>query len=257
MVLDQSSPQDSVGLLKQKFPSHVFSVISLIDSYDDLPSLEDNPPGEKKSLQDTISALPSMSSKVDFIDVIRRRLILSFAKKHQYDGVLFGDSTTRLAERTLSETAKGRGIALPWITADGYSSGIYCAYPMRDLLRKELKAYAAMVSPPLIDLISEPSIPIAVSSKDSTIDGLMSQYFESVEDNYPSIVANVVRTSSKLVAPRSSGDDRNCVLCKLPIVEVSWGGEQVGEKLSEVGNGKSSKHDRLLCYGCRRTIPQS
>ncbi|RAL68532.1 hypothetical protein DID88_007259 [Monilinia fructigena] len=53
---------------------------------------------------------------------------------------------------------------------------------------------------PLPDLVvyQEPPSHISASSKSTTIDDLMAQYFESVEENFPSIVANVVRTSSKL-----------------------------------------------------------
>ncbi|KAL8916443.1 MAG: hypothetical protein Q9208_008509 [Pyrenodesmia sp. 3 TL-2023] len=133
------------------------------------------------------------------ISILRCRLITCLAEKHGCSGILYGDSTTRLAERTLSETAKGRGGSIPWLTADGQSPhAIKVVYPMRDLLRKEIAAYTAMTDPPLTPFILEGSSPVVVpSSKNTTIEDLMSQYFDSVEQNYPSIVANVVRTSSE------------------------------------------------------------
>ncbi|KAI4124467.1 MAG: hypothetical protein LQ338_004785 [Usnochroma carphineum] len=127
------------------------------------------------------------------IGILRSRLITSLAKELRCSSILYGDSTTRLAERTLSATAKGRGAAIPGLTSDGQSPhGIKIVYPMRELLRKEIAAYATMTDPPLTPLILEDrSRGTVASSKNSTIEELMGQYFESVEQNYPSIVANV------------------------------------------------------------------
>ena len=199
-----------------------------------------------------VQSLDSATSKADLIDVARRRLILAFAEQNGRNSILFGDSTTRLAERTLSETAKGRGLALPWLTADSNFSGVDCIYPLRDLLRKELLAYAEGVSPSLTSLTIEPPVKSPTSSKDTTIDGLMAHYFESVEQNYPSIVANVVRTSGKLVPHTMSETMEACTLCGHVFAQRHWGGEQQKVTPSKEDN-EDSTQDRQLCYGCMRT----
>lgn len=263
-VLEQTSIQYSLEALKQRYRSHTYTVVSLEDCCDysvdfDIPALAgasinchsalDMP----TRLKHILSSLPSATSRADMIEMLRRRLILAFAKAHACDSILFGDTTTRLAEKTLSETAKGRGIALPWLTADIPSSdGVNCTFPLRDLLRKELVAFASMTTPPLTPFISQVPVQAPRSSKESTIDGLMAQYFESVERNYPSIVANVVRTSGRLVAPPTSEGTNPCAICRNPIVNESWSGDQLDSAVPQSKDSGRSEYG--LCYGCARTV---
>ncbi|KAL9077016.1 MAG: hypothetical protein Q9161_000649 [Pseudevernia consocians] len=268
-VLEQAPLHESLDMLKQRYPSHTYTVVLLEDFCDyginfDMPAFADASTNGHSALdkpthvKHKLSSLPSATSRADMIEILRRRLTLAFAHKHACDSILFGDSTTRLAEKTLSETAKGRGIALPWLTADGSpSDGLNCTYPLRDLLRRELGAYASMTSPPLTPLICEAPSPTPASSKDTTIDGLMTQYFESVEQNYPSIVANVVRTSGRLVAPSTSQGTNACAICGHPIVNESWGGDQVDSTVPRLADSNGSDSGEVLCYGCARTVRKS
>lgn len=265
-IIEQASLQESLNLLKQRYPSHTYTSVSLEDVCDygidlNMPALADVSTKDHGALDkptrlnQILLSLPSATSRVDMIETLRRRLVLAFAQKHACDSVLFGDSTTRLAEKTLSETAKGRGIALPWSTADGSPfGGISCTYPLRDLLRKELGAFASLTSPPLTPLIREAPSQRPTSSKDTTIDGLMTQYFDSVEQNYPSIVANVVRTSGRLVPPSTAEGTNACAICGYPIVNESWGGDQLSSAVPQLANGNGSEYSRSLCYGCAQTI---
>lgn len=254
-------------LLKQRFPCHTYSSISLEDVFDynidiehGILNIHGGNPGltKQERLQEALFSLPSATSKADVESVLRIRLVVAFAKKNSCDSVIWGDSTTRLAERTLSETAKGRGGSLPWLTADGISPyGMKFSYPMRELLKKELMAFAAMTSPPLTDLIvaTGSSVQVSASSKDTTIDDLMTQYFESVEENYPSIVANVVRTSGRLMAPGIDSNEQSCGVCELPIVNrfQDWGGNQESVANNSTTREKMAKRDGSLCYGCARS----
>lgn len=253
-VLEKADVRPTMELLNQRYPAHRYTTISLEDCFEYGVEFEHFSNGGEARLQDIISSMPSATSKTDFIDIARRRLIIAFAKKHGNDSILFGDSTTRIAEKTLSETAKGRGGALPWLTADGFMKGTYCIFPMRDLLRKEITAYASMVSPSLTPLISDVSHKVSASSKDTTIDGLMSQYFESVEQNYPSIVANVVRTSGRLIPPDTLEARLSCSMCGDDISTDPWGGEQQDSMTaSQSADSNGRKTALALCYGCTRT----
>ena len=264
-------------LLKEKYPRYEYSVIPLEDAFDshaypdiELPKLgmvdtESSALLNKRKFQSLLASLPSASSRSDIASVLRTRLVVSYGKHRGCHGIVWGDSTTRLAEKTLSETAKGRGFSLPWQTADGPSPhGIGFHYPLRDLLKKELVTYSLLTSPSLTPLITPgaSSAQVSASSRDTTIDDLMSQYFESVEQNYPSIVANVVRTSSRLDAPALSDGFKTCSICALPVVNGTqglhgWGGDQA-EKLDEyVGSAASNVNDKVLCYGCARSTLNS
>ena len=265
------------SLLKGRYPRHEFSVVPLEDVFDsqtypdiELPRLgvvdaEYSALSNKRRLHNLMASLPSATSRSDIASVLRARLIVSFGKLRGCHSVVWGDSTTRLAEKTLSETAKGRGFSLPWQTADGSSPHcITFHYPLRDLLKKELVTYSTLTSPSLTPLITPgtSSAQVSASSKDTTIDDLMCQYFESVEQYYPSIVANVVRTSSRLDAPTLSNGYKPCSVCGLPVENGTqglhgWGGDQV-EKLNEhVGSTASDINDKALCYGCARSTLNS
>ena len=259
-------------LLRERFPSHCYSIAHLDDyfsreshlGFQDFPlpseGLEKPLSTKRQTLDGFLADLPSVASKADIIGLLRYRLANAFAKDRGCDAILYGDSTTRLAERTLSETAKGRGGALPWLTADGQSPHrVKIVYPMRDLLRKEIAAYTGMTNPPLTSLLfeSSPRSGASISSKSTTIEELMGQYFESVEQNYPSIVANVVRTSSRLVAPSAKpGQERVCLICRLPLTkgleESCWNGKQ--ESPDQTTHKDSSETTASLCYGCVRSV---
>lgn len=235
--------------VKLRYPDHIFlsSQLSDVFSFADSSSLLDYQKSANESevssttfdkFERFLEGLSSATSRADAAQILKRRLIVNVAKQHNCEAVLWADSTTRLAERTLAETAKGRGFSLPWIVADGESPfGIQFYYPMRELLSKEIEAYASILEPPLNDLILARKTKPAVSTKNTTIDDLMRQYFESVERDYPSIVANVVKTAGKLQQVSLSQIENQCELCEMPLF------------------GNAPEKSRL-CYGCVRTLPR-
>ena len=259
--------------IKSRFPNHEFSTTSLEEYFADSISkrppnsethtngnLEDYVESHSSKLESFLHVLPSATSRIDVLSILRTRAAAQFAKDHNCEGIIWGDNTTKLAEKVLSETAKGRGFALSWHVADGESPyGMAFYYPMQDVLRKELLAHVDLVQPPLRPLITEEAfLPTKAppSAKNTTIDVLMQQYFESVEEKYPNIVSNVVRTTGKLQLPTVDGQ-KLCRLCKLPVTDDvlgmnGWGGYQTDvTTLEHTGN---LQHE--LCYGCARSVPQ-
>lgn len=241
------------------------------------PSTEEGlAPAER--LQDFFARLPSMTSRSDVLRLLIRHVLISSALREGCRALLLGSSTTALAELTLSETAKGRGFSLPWMINDGplpvqrFSPGegnikqsaeqsvgedsvargqaatLPVYYPNRELFRGELKKYTSLTEPPLTDLLpsaSTTSSSAVVSHKDVSIDEVMARYFTEVEENYPSIVANVVRTTAKLER-NDNGEQQCCGLCGMELDELGddrWKGE-----IGDVGCGQ----DPSLCYGCSR-----
>jgi cytoplasmic tRNA 2-thiolation protein 2 len=268
---DSKRSQASIQIekLKARFPSHTFLSAELNEAIGleiDWQVLGLEAPRDKSiadpgkvGLEQLLRSIPSATSRSDIIFTLLTRLLVDLAKKNDCESILFGDSTTRLAEKTLTETAKGRGFSLPWQVSDGMSPyGVNFHYPMRDLLKKELVTFSGLTSPPLTDLIIYQSLStaVSVSAKSTTIDDLMAQYFESVEENYPSIVANVVRTSSKLKAPPAAEIPAVCGLCGLPVAHgtdgiYGWGGDQSSDPQTTKVDGSSRG---ILCYGCSRSI---
>jgi len=139
-------------------------------------------------------------------------------------------------------------------------------HPLRDLLRRELITYTTLTVPPLTDLLppasaSELATAAVVSHRDLSIEEVMVRYFAEVEKEYPSVVANVARTTGKLI--RLFGDSQQqhqettCGVCSMPLDEQGderWRGElgdqDYNHEGERVGEGKQAR----LCYGCERSI---
>lgn len=247
LVAETEKGLDMLEVVKLRYPEHAYSSLRLSDLFSYGLELSSLAPAlelvyetsNADKLKVVLSSLNSETSRSDVMSVLQRRLIVAFAKAQGCEAIIWGHSTTALAERVLAETAKGRGFALPWIVADGESPhNMPFHYPMRDLLSKESEAFASVVDPPLDDMILQTTKASPVSMKNTTIDDLMSQYFESVEREYPSIVANVVKTTGKLQAPSLKFVEAHCELCDMPL------------------NGIAPEKSRL-CYGCIRTLPTS
>jgi cytoplasmic tRNA 2-thiolation protein 2 len=257
---------------REQFPNHTYTslplhdVFRLVDKDTSILKLVPNWKADQKSspseqLSSLIDSLTSATARADVVSALRTRLTVEHAKAHGCEGILWGDSTTNLAQKTLAETAKGRGFSLPWQVAEGESPyGVTFNYPLRDVLKKELVSFVELSEPSLSPLVHEPSLgatQASMSSKNTTIDDLMKQYFESVEENFPSIVANVVRTADKLAAPTASSSGPCCSLCAMPVAGGrfgihGWGGDQEdGLEMPAVEGAEG------LCYGCTRSIPRA
>ncbi|KAI9759008.1 MAG: hypothetical protein M4579_002671 [Chaenotheca gracillima] len=267
-----SKASASLERVKQTYPDHEYLSVPLADisRYGNLLEevLSKDVPisGEaseslssQEKLDSCLQTLPSATSRADILIVLRTRLIVEIAKERGCEGIVWGDTTTRLAERTLAETAKGRGHALPWQMDDGISPlGVTFKYPLRDILKKEILSFAELFPESILSLVdTESSVSqVSASSKGTSIDDLMRQYFGSVEENFPSIVANVVKTSGKLRATSFDNETSKCVLCSMPIPDgglgpENWSGNQEGS--DDPAFEARSRRAEGLCYGCARS----
>jgi cytoplasmic tRNA 2-thiolation protein 2 len=239
---------------------------------------EDSEKGPGERLHNFFARLPSTTSRADIVRLFVRHILISTALAEGCHALFLGCSTTALAALTLGETAKGRGFTIPWMVNDGpqpvhtftaapttYPGSDTAAqkpgrevarlpiyYPLREVFRNELVAYAGLLSPPLTDLVLSSDAAGAgsavVSHKDVSIDDVMTRYFDEVEATYPSIVANVVRTTAKLERLGEDGDDTSCGLCGMGLDEQGderWKGE--------IGDADAGEYGRL-CYGCQRSM---
>lgn len=212
----------------------------------------------KSTLSSCLEALPSVTSQRDMLTLYRERLMLETANEEGCSAIIFGNSGTSLAAKTLSLTAKGRGYALPWDTADHSQShsGIWSVRPLKGLFNAEIEIYARLT------VIPSPRLPVAGPGKPDSIDELTQRYFESLEEQFPSLVATVVRTTNKLVepVPRSQALGE-CKICSMTYREGArrWLGEITvnspahveGEPLTTLESDNVDDHRAEdLCYGC-------
>ncbi|KAK5092672.1 Cytoplasmic tRNA 2-thiolation protein 2 [Exophiala xenobiotica] len=176
----------------------------------------------------------SATARSDLRELLLKRLIVATAKAQNCDGVIWGHSDSSLAAKALSEVAKGRGGSVPNELADGPSPwGLNFNYPLRDLFKTELQLYlgtsAESVRGCLLEHKENEDTPVSLRS--TSIDTLLSTYITSQGQKYPSVMANVVRTASKLQA-QGTAVGPGCRLCVMPITTGS------------------ETHE--LCYGCER-----
>jgi len=231
------------------------------------------------NVRNLISSLPSRNSQMDIIELLRTRLLIEYAKKENCEAVFFGHTTTRLAEKILSETAKGRGRSIPWLVADGpspygehyfqhldgvpanYHTGLTIQYPLRDVHKKELDSYVNISGLETL-CISSKDTKTPISSRNQSIDELISQYFIGVDENFPSVIANVVRTAGKLITTNTNTTTEHCSVCDLPKdVDVQgWIKDEDQDdrlwSMTPIDLSVTPTDQRIqekMCYGCRRT----
>jgi cytoplasmic tRNA 2-thiolation protein 2 len=128
-------------------------------------------------------------------------------------------------------------------------------YPLRDLFKKELVTYVStIVEPRLLPLCvgyeHQPRYTqaAATSARNITVDELFTQYFESMQGQFPHIVSNVVRTAARLVP----GDEgvKACRICGLP-GDGGGGMEVLGSVVSD--REKNGEGKEGMCYACSRS----
>lgn len=251
LVIDTSCVDQipsAVGLvesLKEIFPSRHFTLLSLDavfkldnglpNALSDLGFHEDVGEEPQAGLERLMRSATTPTTRSDLFEILLLRLIVSFAKSQGCEAILWGHSDSRLAAIALSNVAKGRGGALPNHIADGPSPwGLHFNYPLRDLFKSELETYAGLLSTQLSNIfVPDLPTPKISSIRETSIDDLLANYITSQGEKYPSIMANVVRTASKLRMPSATETEVTCRLCATPITSVISEQSQSG-----------------LCYGC-------
>lgn len=283
-AVNSSSSSRAAQLLeryKKRLPNISMECVPLSDAlkldtidWSALPELRmDLKPAQR--LRTMLEALPSVSSRVDILRLLVRHLLLSLTLQQGHHALLLGCTTTALAELTLAETAKGRGFAVPWQVGDGpvpvttfsrhgeeppqgqtavgtEKATVPVYYLLRDVFKREVATYTGLVQPSIRELIEDagPGSTTIVSHKELSIEDVMARYFEEVEESYPSVVANVVRTSGKLKRVKNG---EGCAICGMDLDEqgdTRWKGE-IGE---ETNGTKRKEVKARLCYGCERSI---
>ncbi|KIW64334.1 hypothetical protein PV04_09277 [Phialophora macrospora] len=246
---DLAAVESEYQTLAQRFPLHIF--LPLVPLYDvlrtdqrirqDLSHLGIEPQtsgSDEEILERILSCTTSVTTRADLQSILLQRLLVSIAKHQNCEGVLWGHSDSRLAALALADVAKGRGGSVSSSIADGPSlHGINFNYPTRDLFKVELQTYAQALPEPLASVGEDDAVEQPTPSiRSVSIDNLLSNYITMQGAKYPSIMANVVRTASKLQVRGAGNDMVICPFCVAPMTRKS---DNPGES-------------QYLCYGCER-----
>ncbi|EEH22776.2 cytoplasmic tRNA 2-thiolation protein 2 [Paracoccidioides brasiliensis Pb03] len=259
-----------LDLFRETYPLHTYSQVPLhsIFQYDTAikdviseygcPEFVGDPSMTDAELLNLFLSSPSSAtSRTDIGAIIFTRLVVAFAKEHNCDGILWGDSDSRLASKALSNVAKGRGFSASCDVCDGMSPwGIQFNFPLRDLFKFELSTYASVALPKSLIVADPERLSMDnLTNKNMSIENLLAHYIETQGEKYPGIMANIVRTIDKLNVPPGDAGSK-CILCSMP---VDNSGEDPANPVgTECSQYVLKDHRELpitgtLCYGCARS----
>jgi cytoplasmic tRNA 2-thiolation protein 2 len=245
---NREEAQVEYGKLSSRFPLHHF--LPLIESHDILVAddtfeqdlnhfglLRFEAESDERFLSRMLASARSVTTRLDLQTIVLRRLLVSKAKAEGCESMLWGHSDSRLAALSLADVAKGRGGSVPAMIADGPSlHGVNFNYPARDLFKVELETYASVLPEPLPCDSDQATAQPPASVRNTSIDALLTTYITSQGAKYPSIMANVVRTATKLQVKSEGQGGRPCTFCRGTVTTVN-GQMRIAE---------------TLCHGCAR-----
>ncbi|KAI2909749.1 hypothetical protein CBS63078_4354 [Aspergillus niger] len=190
-------------------------------------------------------SITTATSKSDVDQILLNKLVVAFAKKMECRGIVWGDSDSKLAAKTLANVAKGRGSSVTWQVCDGMSPfGLEFNFPLRDVFTAEIRTYATLF-PELAGIIVHDEPPSENTlTKNLSIDELMIRYVSTQGEKYPGVMLNVTRTASKLQSSGTSIGGLQCNFCgAFMTTNENITGEQGNEQLQ-------------FCYACARSQPE-
>ncbi|KAH8427173.1 uncharacterized protein LDX57_004888 [Aspergillus melleus] len=258
-TISPSQPAHDEGfeLAQKLFPLCTFTRIPFHDIFEHVPDMQqtmaqfagtkftDNPSLSHKERLDAFrSSIESATSKADVDGALRNRLIVAIAKEVGAKTILWGDSDTTLAAKTLANVAKGRGSSLTWQVSDGMSpSGLEFNFALRDLFTVELRNYASFF--PELSRMILPDEPPSENTltKNLSIDELMMRYVQTQGEKYPGVMLNVTRTANKLQSSQGPAQKSQCTFCGSSI----WEAEDRPTSVEGQTPG--------FCYACARSRP--
>ncbi|XP_070119256.1 cytoplasmic tRNA 2-thiolation protein 2 isoform X4 [Equus przewalskii] len=182
------------------------------------PQSPDRPPtaAQTEALSRLFDSVKTLTAKEELLQALRTHLILHVARTHGYSKVMTGDSCTRLAIKLMTSLALGRGAFLAWDTgfSDERHGDVVVVRPMREHTLKEVAFYNHLFAVPSV---FTPALDTKAPEK-ASIHRLMEAFMLRLQDQFPSTVSTVYRTSEKLVkAPRdgcaAGPPGPRCLLC--------------------------------------------
>ncbi len=197
-------------------------------------------------------------------------MLRRYATTHKVDYIILGDNTTRIAQKILEETVKGRGFSLPLDLQlkDERFRNVAFVSPLRDVLNSHAAMYAHYSRSRVFFF---PSFTTKAKTKIG-ISTLTSALLARLQMNFPSTAPTVLRTGLKIElsssALRLAADDAEMLVVPPVVVGVVGTGEVEGGEVIE-GKVKRQKwggrrkkqdsqiipRDLLLCRLCCGALP--
>ncbi|ONK64815.1 uncharacterized protein A4U43_C07F30250 [Asparagus officinalis] len=144
----------------------------------------------RNRLKELLLTISDVTGKEDFLQHLRISSLQKIALENNYNKLVLGSCTSRIARHILSSTVKGQGYSLP---ADlQYVDSrweVPIVLPLRDCVAQELRMLCFLDSLKTQQLLDRPS---------SGINDLVSLFVARLQDDNPSRERTIVRTAEKL-----------------------------------------------------------
>lgn len=221
-----------------------------------------------------LQSVSTLTAKRDLVVKIRRLLLLRYAQLLDCPFIIVGDTSRTLATTLLSNVSLGRGAQIEFDS--GFSdtrNTVTILKPIKDITFEELSYYGK------INNLKCPIELFGSSMKEDSIQGLMEQFVNNLQENFPATISTVCRTGEKIGdETRQTEESENiCSLCqaKLDTESIESSALQATEfsrlvsatgpnKILKIENDKSCNGctckkdifnrmdiERYMCYGCR------
>lgn len=171
-----------------------------------------------KTYKDLLAQVVDNSTREDIAAVIREDLIIQTAVENKCSIIVKSHSMTTLAIDILSDTIRGRGAEIPRKSDDIYIGNFEILHPLRDVLNSETRMYTKVMKLDALSPVLQETISISdKSTKNKTVYDMVSEYFMTLEVDYPDVVSTVVKIGAKLANPGPETVKFHCEMCKNPI----------------------------------------
>ncbi|XP_011872193.1 PREDICTED: cytoplasmic tRNA 2-thiolation protein 2 [Vollenhovia emeryi] len=278
------------------FDGYAVSLSQVLNAED---ALDVKPMGEEMSherddqLRAMLAGLSDDTARTDLIGQLRRRLLLSAARRLDCGKIFVADSAVDIAAKALGDVCLGRGAQLSALAGfcDARCTDVLILKPMRDFTQQELAHYSRYHG---ISCVK----PAELGAPAACIQALARGFTTQLESQFSGTVSTVFRTADK-VSPRGDaqrGVEDNCALCDASLDSGTSADEVTATRALEVskrvssrcvaasspgneeasgdsnclvpGTACSCKNDvrgqvaaedvwRCLCYSCRRIFPST
>jgi hypothetical protein len=170
-------------------------------------------------------------------------------KKPRCSALIFPDTCTEIAIRSISDIALGKGLALsqniaPFITITHKDHKLLLLRPLYEITEEDVKHYN--------DIMGLDSVQVTETNVDS-IQNATRNFLLQLQKEHPSTINIVTKTCLKL--DRQVGDG-SCLFCQGPLLnsDVSW---RQNHNLVNSGSANLLSHqgqDLSICYSCQNIM---
>lgn len=233
--------------------------------YDNIEKLEFNDT-KRTSFLDLVTNIKSDTSREEFIKRMRMKLINHIAKEIRIKKIVFALSCSKLTVDLLSNVAMGKGahISAEMALEEKHSDLIYLR-PLREVTSKEITFYNHFSGKDDSIISSNSSLS---NLPNSTIYRLTEKFINGVQNDFPTTVATIFRTSDKLVPFEDTSSTTKvetiCTLCECKVDTNNNGGLSssaisdlsFSKSISKIDSSNIEREESFenLCYSCSTTI---